>query len=167
MKLIKTFIRLLIRRDSATRFEMLRRLAKILVPHYRFKWTEMDWWDDPVFNQYLEKFGEADGMNTDRRWMVYQLMRLVRSVPGDTAECGVFKGAGSLLICKVNQQNELFKRTHYIFDSFEGLSAPPESDGAYWTGGIWLAHWKRLKKTSQISPTSVSIKLGYLSDFQR
>ena len=135
MKLLGTLKALLIRKDPLARFELLRRLAKRLVPEYRFKWPQMAWWQDPLFNDYLAKFGEADGMNTDRRWMLYQLLRLVRSVPGDTAECGVFTGAGSYLICMRNQQAELMQRTHHVFDSFEGLSAPSAHDGAHWAAG--------------------------------
>jgi len=105
------------------------------VPEYRFKWPQMQWWHDPVFNEYLKRFGEADGQNTDRRWMLYQLMRLVAQVPGDTAECGVYNGAGSYLICKVNQEIGLFRRWHHMFDSFEGLSKPMPCDGGHWKEG--------------------------------
>jgi len=135
MKIFKTLVRLVVTKDSLIRFKVLTRIGKILVPKYRFKWPQMEWWDDPVFNEYLVRFNEIDGMNTDRRWMQYQLMRLIRNVPGDTAECGVYKGAGSYIICKVNQKNELFQRIHYIFDSFEGLSKPVESDGEHWVKG--------------------------------
>jgi O-methyltransferase len=132
---VKKIIELINSKDPLVHFEALRRIGKILLPKYRFKWPQMGWWDDLGFNEYLVKFDEIDGMNTDRRWMLYQLMRLVKNVPGDTAECGVYKGAGSYLICKVNQENELHHRTHHIFDSFEGLSEPSEFDGKYWTKG--------------------------------
>jgi len=66
--------------------------------------------------------------------MVWQLTRLIEGVPGDTAECGVFEGAGSWLICAANRNGKK-KRKHHLFDSFEGLSAPEEADGAYWTKG--------------------------------
>lgn len=135
MKLLNALIKLIIRNKPLDRFEMLRRIGNLLVPDYRFKWPQMGWWRDPVFNEYLIRFSEINGMNTDRRWMLYQLMRLVRNVPGDTAECGVYTGAGSYLICKVNQDNELFQRTHYIFDSFEGLSKPSGCDGEHWNEG--------------------------------
>jgi O-methyltransferase len=116
------------------RFEMLRSVARLLLPNYRFKWPQMAWWEDAFFNLYLDRFGERAGMNTDRRWMVYQLMRLVSNVPGDTAECGVYRGAGSFLICRLSQAGSV-PREHLIFDSFEGLSAPSESDGTHWMAG--------------------------------
>lgn len=135
MSKITKIIRLLKFKDPLIRFEALYKAGRILMPEYRFKWPQLEWWNDPVFNEYLSLFGELDGMNTDRRWMLYQLIRLVRNVPGDTAECGVYKGAGSYIICKVNQESELHHRTHHVFDSFEGLSKPSKLDGKYWTEG--------------------------------
>ncbi|MGD0821239.1 MAG: TylF/MycF/NovP-related O-methyltransferase [Desulfomonilia bacterium] len=136
MKILIFFINMMVvNKDPLARFEILRKIGKILVPDYRFKWPQIEWWSDPVFNEYLVRFCEINNMNTDRRWMLYQLMRLVRKVPGDTAECGVYTGAGSYIICKMNQENELFNRTHYLFDSFEGLSKPSECDGKHWTEG--------------------------------
>lgn len=67
--------------------------------------------------------------------MQQQLMRLVSAVPGDTAECGVFKGAGSYLICAMNSRNTAQARSHFVFDSFEGLSTPDAVDGKHWVAG--------------------------------
>ena len=128
-------IRLILTGDSNVRFEILRKVGKGLVPKYRFKWPQMDWWNDSRFNEYLAKFNATSHLNTDRRWMLYQLMRLVQNVPGDTAECGVYKGESSYIMCLVNKENKLFQRTHYIFDSFEGLSIPSEQDGKHWKEG--------------------------------
>ena len=161
MKALKTLNKLLIEKDPLARFEMLRRVGKLLVPDYRFKWPQMEWWSDPVFNEYLDKFDETDGMNTDRRWMTYQLMRLVRNVPGDTAECGVFTGAGSYIICKVNQENELFQRTHYIFDSFEGLSKPLAEDGAHWAEGDMFYPEETVRK-NLAEFSNISIHKGWI-----
>jgi hypothetical protein len=117
------------------RFEIVRRLAGLILPQYRFKWPQMAWWGDAFFNQYLNRFNEIKGMNTDRRWMLYQLMRLVHDVPGDTAECGVYNGAGSYLICRVNQGNPSQPRMHFMFDAFSGLPGPCLRDGGHWTAG--------------------------------
>jgi hypothetical protein len=93
----------------------------------------MVWWQDEEFNTYLKRFGEHNGMNSHRRWMVLQLARLVASVPGDTAECGVYTGSSSYLICTATQTET--RRTHFLFDSFEGLSQPSPVDGTYWQKG--------------------------------
>ena len=121
--------------DSLARFELMVKVAKLIYPSYRFSWPQMGWWDDIKFNNYLENFSEINGMNMDRRWMLKQIIRLTHDVPGDTAECGVYLGASSYLICQSNVENKKHTRNHYIFDSFEGLSAPVENDGSYWTKG--------------------------------
>ncbi len=102
---------------------------------YRNTASSGTWWDDEAFTRYLERFGELRGFNTDRRWMLSQLLRLIHDVPGDTAECGVYQGAGSWLICHANSRNTSQQRTHHIFDSFEGVSEPGKQDTAYWRAG--------------------------------
>jgi len=137
------------------RFAILRKVGKVLMPKYRFKWPQLDWWNDSVFNEYLAKFNATNGANTDRRWMLYQLMRLTQNVPGDTAECGVYQGESSYIMCRVNEENKSFQRTHYIFDSFEGLSAPSEQDGNHWKEGDLSCNLeivrKRLSEFNNIS----------------
>jgi hypothetical protein len=120
--------------SAAKRFDLLRVVGKILVPGYRFHWPQLQWWHDQAFNEYLRRFGELDGMNTERRWMLWQLLRLVEDVPGETAECGVYTGASSYLMCLANRQSRL-QRWHFLFDSFAGLSQPSALDGTHWTRG--------------------------------
>jgi len=108
---------------------MLKKLSKVVLPEYRFKWPGMDWYRNARFNAYLEKFNEKEGFNTDRRWLISQLMRLTTNVEGHTAECGSYEGAGSYLMCLMNDGFSKSQKTHYIFDSFEGMSKPSEDDG--------------------------------------
>ena len=122
------------RLDDGARLELVRHLVRGVIPNYRLKWPQMTWWEDPSFDQYLEKFGEKDGFNADRRFCLWQLLRLVDAVEGDTAECGVYRGAGSYLICAGNAVSRM-PRTHHAFDSFEGLSEPSNKDGSHWRTG--------------------------------
>lgn len=118
------------------RFEVLKLLAAKVLPEYRFKWPQMTWWHSENFNIYLDRFKERGGNNTDRRWLVSQLLRLIEDVPGDTVEVGCYRGAMSWLICESNQQGTKRKmRVHHIFDSFEGLSEPGLDDGVHWQKG--------------------------------
>jgi hypothetical protein len=124
----------LIRNDPHERFRLVLRIARWLRPDYRFKWPHMQWWEDAYFNAHLSRFGELDELNTDRRWMMYQLQRLTTALDGATAECGVYKGASSFQIAEVNRKLG-GGRTHYAFDSFSGLSTPTDQDGDYWEEG--------------------------------
>lgn len=116
------------------RFDFVVAIARQVLPEYRFKWPQMDWWKIEWFTEYLVRFGEDKSFNSDRKWMVHQLLRLVGAVEGDTAECGVYKGSTSWLVCKANKE-AIHARTHYVFDSFKGLSKPSKLDGKHWSEG--------------------------------
>ena len=132
----KKFLQLLLEDGAlAPRLRLLRFAGKMLVPSYRFKWPQLDWWKNEEFTHYLDRFGELRVLNTDRKWMVHQLLRLVSHLPGDTAECGVFRGATSYLICSANEESQAGDKTHHLFDSFEGLSEPGPADGVHWSKG--------------------------------
>jgi O-methyltransferase len=132
MKRVVRFVRRKGWREPGARVAVVRVIANRVVPDYRLTWPQMDWWHDADFNSYLERFGERDGFNTHRRWTLWQLLRLVAAVEGETAECGVFRGASSWLICTATNGKG---RKHHLFDSFEGLSAPEAADGAHWKPG--------------------------------
>src|SRR5438477_12386400 len=108
----------------APRLRLLRLAGKLFVPSYRFKWPQLDWWKNEEFTQYLDRFGELRVLNTDRKWMVHQLLRLVAHLPGDTAECGVFHGAPSNLISALKKEPKAEDRTHNLSNPSEGLSNP-------------------------------------------
>jgi hypothetical protein len=112
------------------RLNALRAISRALIPDYRVAWFQLDWLKDPWFNDFLDRFGERASFDTHRRWTVWQLLRLVHDVEGETAECGVYLGASSYLICAGSGG-----RTHHLFDSFEGLSAPAEHDDRK----VWVA----------------------------
>jgi len=128
-------------RDYA-RLDIIRFFARFVLPRYRFEWPMLDWWNDPEFNSYLDRFGLSRGLVTRNRWMVHELLKLIANVPGDTAECGVFEGATSYLICKATEDQP---RTHFIFDSFEGLSQPAAEDGRFWEKGMLATTLERTK----------------------
>lgn len=116
------------------RFTLLRLLAAVLVPQYRMRYNLLDWMSDEAFNRYLDLVGEGSSLksiNAGRRWTIYQLIRLTEAVAGDTAECGVFRGATSYLIASFVERSPQPK-IHHMFDSFEGLSTPGGEDGTHW-----------------------------------
>jgi O-methyltransferase len=121
-------------RNIGIRFTALRVVAAVLCPEYRMRYNMLDWMSDDAFNKYLQLIGEytpLKSINAGRRWMIYQLIRLTEKVPGDTAECGVFRGGGSYLIASFLVRSRLSK-AHHLFDSFEGLSGPESEDGTHW-----------------------------------
>ena len=129
------------------------------MPTYRFVWPQLYWWKDEEFNAFLKRFDELHANNSDRRWMLYQWALTANSIPGDTAECGVYRGAGSYLICKATQSGGQ-QRTHFIFDSFQGVSKPDEVDEHYWREGDLSCSLQDFQKPE----ATISIHPGWIPE---
>ena len=162
-KLFSNLARGLIQGDPEARLRLLRHAANWLVPGYRLKWPHMAWWHDDEFTAVLEAFREHNGFNTDRRWMMQQLMRLIDDVDGNTAECGVWRGLGSYMIARVNRASNK-QRTHFVFDSFEGLSTPEASDGGYWQGGDMAVPEQEFRRNVAEYADEMKIYKGWIPD---
>lgn len=90
---------------------------------------------DPEFMEIFQRqarFGwkETHGPKIQRMYMVRNLLFAARGLEGDWAECGVFKGATSLIMAEYGRRHDLLspQRSIHLFDSFEGLPAPAEAD---------------------------------------
>lgn len=125
---------LIVQTSSSERLLALAALSQRLLPSYRLTWDSLGWLEDATFTAYLKRFGEADGFNAHRRYAVQQLLRLTDGLTGDTAECGVYLGAGSYLMAEANRRLGS-SVLHHGFDSFAGLSTPTADDGRYWSAG--------------------------------
>jgi O-methyltransferase len=155
------FLRNLVSPNVDRRLMALKVIAERLLPDFRLTWPQMDWWRDPGFNAYLERFDERGGFNTHRRWMLWQLLRLIRDVPGDTAECGVYEGSSSWLICSAIAGSD---RTHHLFDSFEGLSTPQVEDGSYWNAGALAAGEQLVARNLAPFASCLAFHKGWIPD---
>lgn len=162
-KKITTFCRLIQKKDfEIIQIFILRKISSFVLPKYRFKWPQIDWWSNAFFNNYLEKFDEIRGFNTDRRWMLSQLIRLTAKISGDTVECGVYRGASSYIICKMNEKSP-FPKNHHVFDSFEGVSSPGDFDGRHWEkGALSCAEYNVRENLSEFS--HVTFYKGWIPD---
>jgi hypothetical protein len=86
----------------------------------------LTWYDDAqVLKDFQGIAPHADDVPPSK-FTLYSMIRSVNNLPGDTAECGVFTGESSYLICHANRSRKHY--THHCFDSFEGLSEPDRKD---------------------------------------
>jgi len=132
-KILRSFRDTLQQGPEYTRYVIAEILTRIIYKPYKFSEFGRVFLNDAQFLQYYDSFVSRDNYRSfDRKYTLDQLMQLVISVPGDTAECGAYQGASSLLIC---QRISGLKKKHHVFDSFEGLSAPGIKDGCYWKKG--------------------------------
>ena len=143
-------------RSEGRRLRVLRYVGDMVLPGYRFKHPEIGWWGDVEFTELLRHVGELEGLNTDRLWNVSQLTRLAMDLPGDTAECGVYRGASSYVICRS------LRRPHHGFDSFQGLSDPLELDGDHWRRGDLTA--SEAVARSVLAEFNVTLHPGWIPD---
>jgi hypothetical protein len=111
------------------RHEARYRLAKSLVYRLGFRILNphVNWLNElhPLAARWQEIAHTKDYLN-ERHYIVYSMAKSVANLPGDTAECGVYYGASSFMICVAT--NGKLDSCHHIFDSFEGLSKPDVVD---------------------------------------
>src|SRR3546814_11977613 len=83
-------------------------------------------------------FPEGNKEIAERKFNLYYLAKSTSDVPGDTAECGVYRGASSHIILNANEGRG---KSHHIFDSFEGLSEPTAKDSVRFDRTfVWKKH---------------------------
>jgi hypothetical protein len=124
-------------RRYESRFELLGAVAYRL--GFELYNRNLYWPDDDGYRSAWQQFRPGDPQIKDRKFVLYSMARALSSLPGDTAECGVFDGGSSFLMCLPWEGSS--EHHHHVFDSFEGLSKPedadlPEDPTAY----LWQAH---------------------------
>ena len=119
---------------------------------------KLRWWTDKEWLERNDRYLLPDnhvGLHhhriLDRRFTLNSLATSVRHLPGSTAECGVFKGVSSAMICTALDGSYSQGAKHYGFDSFEGLPAPGSND----------ASWQRGQLATPLEATR-----SHLSDFK-
>jgi len=113
--------------NSKKRYESRHTLLNYLCLKLGFRLynKNLTWFNDVQYRNVWREFPESNKNIHERRFNLYNLALSVTAVPGDIAECGVFRGAGSFLMLSANKRND---KKLYGFDSFQGLSAPGYSD---------------------------------------
>lgn len=116
-----------------SRYVLAEKACNFLYNKYKFSEFGRIFLDDTRFISEYEKVTPGEGYRSlDRKYTLSQLMSLTLDIDGDTAECGVYKGASSYFICKATASTG---KKHHLCDSFSGLSAPLAVDGDHWTQG--------------------------------
>jgi O-methyltransferase len=102
------------------------------------------WWSDAAFLARYGRHVQPDALEgryhphriLDRRFTLAQFAGSVRHLRGSTAECGVFKGIGSALVCEALRDTYRDGERHFGFDSFEGLPEPGPNDANWQRGDL-------------------------------
>lgn len=119
--------------DDWQRYILAEQLAAAVYPRFKFSEHGRLWLsDEAFFRDYARTMDVGNWHSCDRKFMLKELARRAARVPGDFAECGVYRGGSALLMC---QQAAAGAAHVHLFDSFEGLPSPGAHDGTYWETG--------------------------------
>lgn len=116
--------------DPQQRYESRFRLLSTLAHRLGFRLynANLQWHQDSTYTNLWSKFPECDGLIKDRKFVLHSFAQALAALPGDTAECGVYNGGSSFLMCSANRHKSAPDFFHHVFDSFQGLSAPQNID---------------------------------------
>jgi len=126
ISLLKTLRRASFGRAAAkdnARFKLLTKLSSRM--DFRLVNKDVIWHRDEAFRRLMEQFDPGYPKIRARHYALYELAKSVSDIPGDTVECGVFRGASSFLVLNTTRGRN---KTHFLFDSFEGISDPTQED---------------------------------------
>lgn len=82
------------------------------------------WDDDSDFVSLFNSVQHRTAIKEDRAFMLYQFARHTRSIPGDVAQLGVWKGGSSKIIARALSGTN---KNLVLFDTFEGLPVKENS----------------------------------------
>lgn len=117
--------------SNAMRHKLLYKIQQSLYPGFVIADDGRVLLEDSHFRQTFEKFSGDNWTSFERKWNLKEFLRQVRNVPGDFAECGVFRGGSAYLMCEAAGAD---KHVH-LFDSYEGLSKPDDHENFHWSEG--------------------------------
>jgi predicted O-methyltransferase YrrM len=102
--------------------------------NYTFKKKESnipeDILSDRQFCDLYEQCRNYTMTSVERMYSLYQSMNYIfkNNIVGDFVECGVWKGGSAMLIAAMLKKNGITNRKLYLYDTFEGMSEPTDSD---------------------------------------
>lgn len=103
---------------------------------YQSRWPIYSPWTTPGFHACYDSVIDFIAGNAERAYMLRSLADYARGLPGDFAECGVFKGGSAWLLSDVLEGTAKKLR---LFDSFQGLSEPDPDCDPYFKQGEYAA----------------------------
>ncbi len=112
----------------------MKAILKKLLNKYGYTVTAND---DTVISKYEKSFKDIykackpyTMTSLARMYTLYKSVEYIakNNIQGDLIECGVWRGGSSMLIAKSLLHFGLSDRKIYLFDTFEGMSAPTSND---------------------------------------
>lgn len=89
-------------------------------------------------------------VSKQRLWATAKAVRYIidENIPGDFVECGVWRGGNSLLASHSFKEAEIYDRRVWLFDTFNGMTAPTDADVRAETGKSANERFEELQRES-------------------
>jgi O-methyltransferase len=121
------------------------------------------WLGHPDFKAFFDGVEPYTLVPPERCYMLLSLARNAVNLPGDFAECGVWKGGTALMLARVLKDRT--DKTLYLFDSFEGLpEVDPEKDSWFQKGQYSTGSMTVVKDLLRDFQSIVDIRPGWIPD---
>jgi O-methyltransferase len=87
--------------------------------------------DDKDFIELYDKIKQYTMVDIERCYALYNAVKYIikNNIPGDFAECGVWRGGSCMLIAYMLMEARITDRTIWMYDTFAGMTKPGENDG--------------------------------------
>jgi O-methyltransferase len=85
-------------------------------------------WFEPWFQEKYSRIRHHTGVKEDRCYMLYRLCQTCMWLPGDLAECGVYRGGTALLLAQTMVEGGVHNKALHLFDTFEGMPEMADTD---------------------------------------
>ena len=120
------------------------------------------WVGHPAFERLYAEVEPHTIVSRDRCYVLASLADYASYLPGDLAECGVFRGGTALLLCRASAERR--KRVR-LFDSFEGLPAgDPEKDKWFEEGQFAVDAVESVKQLLDEFSDVTDIRAGWIPE---
>jgi hypothetical protein len=118
---------------------------------------------DGEFIAFWEEARAYTMISPERGWALAEAVRYVcrSGIPGDIAECGVWKGGACLLASNIlNREEADSRRRIWLYDTFSGMVSPGKEDRIAFTGqllsernpeGWWSSGVEEVRETLRAS----------------
>jgi O-methyltransferase len=85
---------------------------------------------DQGFIEIYKKCRPYTIISQEEAFSLYKAVKYVvkYNIPGDMVECGVFKGGSTMLMALTLMKMGEFKKSIYLYDTYEGMSRPTDKD---------------------------------------
>lgn len=128
---------------------------------YATRWPTFAPWTAPEFQALYTAIADFTAGTPERGYLLLSLARYAKQLPGDFAECGVYRGGSALLLCHALEGTN--KRL-YLFDSFEGLPKPDSDHDPFFREGEYAASLDAVRERLRRYSDRLEYRKGWIPD---